>query len=515
MAAELKLQGPAAETQPGLFSGLVSQMGLFHLAARPVLRDEGDMSLLPKPLRVATWNVNSVRLRAEQVARFVSDQAPDLVCLQEIKCREGEFPAQAFIDMGLPHLRIAGQKGSHGVAIASRLPLEDAPPLDVCREGHARCVGAMIEGVEIHNFYIPAGGDTPDRAVNPKFDHKLDFYEKLTAEMARRDPKAPLLMVGDLNIAPGENDVWNHKYMLKVVSHTPVELEAMAALKASLGFVDLVRQAIPEPQKLFSWWSYRAADFRASNRGPAAGPRLGLAGAGETLHRRGAGARHGARMGEALGPCADDGGSGGRKHLASYGLQVSRFGVVEQRAVSRHQPATEMARGRRDNPVGGVPQRSRWEEGRPDQKMIQDQKTLQDTAFQKQQKVKSLQEQRDNLRTDSPQYGDKDKELQTAKIDLEVWAQIQQAESARTNKMQTKALFDKIVNAVAEVATAKGIDLVIADQHPEVPDNFMEQATLEQVRALLGQRNVLYSSPQVDITQDVITALDAKYAAGK
>ena len=157
-----------------------------------------------------------------------------------------------------------------------------------------------------------------------------------------------------------------------------------------------------------------------------------------------------------------------------------------------------------------IKEKKDWE-----QKMLQDQKTLQDTAFQKQQKVKSLQEQRDNLRTDSPQYADKDKELQSAEIDLKVWAEIQQAESQRTNKMQTKALFDKIVNAVAAVATAKGIDLVIADQHPEVPDNFMEQATLEQVRALLGQRNVLYSSPQVDITQDVITPMDADYAAGK
>jgi exodeoxyribonuclease-3 len=169
--------------------------------------------------------------------------------------------------MGLPHLKIAGQKGWHGVAIASRLPLEPAPALDACKRGEARCVSATVAGVEIQNFYIPAGGDVPDRTLNPKFDHKLDFYERLTAEMARRDPKAPLLVAGDLNIAPGEHDVWNHKYMLKVVSHTPVELQAMAAFKASLGFVDLVRQAIPEPEKLFSWWSYRAADFRASNRG--------------------------------------------------------------------------------------------------------------------------------------------------------------------------------------------------------------------------------------------------------
>jgi exodeoxyribonuclease-3 len=218
-------------------------------------------------LRICTWNVNSVRLRAEQAARFVAEQAPDVLCLQEIKCREGEFPRQAFIDMGLPHLKIAGQKGWHGVAIASRLPIEDPEPLDVCREGHARCVGVKVAGVEIQNFYIPAGGDTPDRVENPKFDHKLDFYEKLTAEMARRDPKAPLAIVGDLNVAPGENDVWNHKYMSKIVSHTPVEIEAMAALHASLGFIDLTREAHPEPQKLASWWSYRAQDFRQSNRG--------------------------------------------------------------------------------------------------------------------------------------------------------------------------------------------------------------------------------------------------------
>ncbi|MGZ8406502.1 MAG: exodeoxyribonuclease III [Caulobacteraceae bacterium] len=218
-------------------------------------------------LRLCTWNINSVRLRHEQVARFVAEQAPDVICLQEIKCREGEFPAQAFIDMGLPHLKIAGQKGWHGVAIASRLPIEEAPPLQACREGHARCVGGKVAGVEIHNFYIPAGGDTPDRALNPKFDHKLDFYETLTRELSRRDPSEPIVIAGDLNVAPGENDVWNHKYMSRVVSHTPVEVEAMRALQASLGFIDLGREAVPEPEKLFSWWSYRAADFRASNRG--------------------------------------------------------------------------------------------------------------------------------------------------------------------------------------------------------------------------------------------------------
>jgi len=218
-------------------------------------------------LRIATWNINSVRLRIDQVARFVAESGTDVLCLQEIKCLEDQFPRNAFHDMGLPHLRIAGQKGWHGVAIASRLPIEDAPALDVCRNGHARCVSGMIKGVEVQNFYIPAGGDVPDRELNPKFDHKMDYYERLTNEMAGRDRSAPLLLAGDFNIAPSEYDVWNHRHMSKIVSHTPLEVETLNRLQSAGGFNDVVRDAFPEPQKLASWWSYRALDFRKSNRG--------------------------------------------------------------------------------------------------------------------------------------------------------------------------------------------------------------------------------------------------------
>ncbi|HLI67476.1 MAG TPA: exodeoxyribonuclease III [Caulobacteraceae bacterium] len=218
-------------------------------------------------IRFATWNINSVRPRVEQVARFVREQAPDVLCLQEIKCREGEFPREAFAEMGLPHLMVAGQKGWHGVAIASSLPLAPGSPLDLCREGHARAISAVVAGVEVMSLYVPAGGDVADRTENAKFDHKLDFIERLTALAAARDPNAPLVLTGDLNVAPGEFDVWNHKFMLRVVSHTPAETEAMARLTAAGRFVDLVREAFPEPEKLASWWSYRALDFRASNRG--------------------------------------------------------------------------------------------------------------------------------------------------------------------------------------------------------------------------------------------------------
>src|SRR6202041_3517328 len=120
-------------------------------------------------LRLATWNVNSLRLRAEQVARFAQEAAPDVLCLQEIKCREGEFPTAAFVDAGLPHLRIAGQKGSHGVAIASRPRIEDAPKLAVCRDGHARAAPPRIAGIQVHNFSTPPRGDEPDRTINAKF----------------------------------------------------------------------------------------------------------------------------------------------------------------------------------------------------------------------------------------------------------------------------------------------------------------------------------------------------------
>ncbi len=107
----------------------------------------------------------------------------------------------------------------------------------------------------------------PDRRENPKFDHKMDFYERLTAEMAGRDKQRPLVLAGDFNIAPGENDVWNHRYMSKIVSHTPLEVETLRRLQAAGDFADVIRDQNPEPTKLASWWSYRAADFRKSNRG--------------------------------------------------------------------------------------------------------------------------------------------------------------------------------------------------------------------------------------------------------
>lgn len=224
---------------------------------------------MPKSLRIVSWNINSVRLRAPNVEAFVAAEKPDIVCLQETKCQDGEFPLKAFKEMGLGHVLIRGQRGGHaGVAIASRVPLEQIEAPDLCREGHARVIAARLKsGLEIHNIYLPAGGDIPDPDENEKFAHKLDFLDRLGPGYRKLSKSVPRILVGDLNVAPHENDVWSHKQLLKIVSHTPEETERLEASRKSAGFADIARLAVPAEQKLYSWWSYRAADWAAANKG--------------------------------------------------------------------------------------------------------------------------------------------------------------------------------------------------------------------------------------------------------
>ncbi|NYS24458.1 exodeoxyribonuclease III [Rhodobacteraceae bacterium 2376] len=218
------------------------------------------------PLTIATWNINSVRLRAGLVTRLLHEEAPDILCLQECKSPVDKIPFELFAQAGYGHWVARGQKGYNGVAILSRLPLEDAGHIDWCGRGDARHVAARLEnGVLIHNMYIPAGGDVPDREVNEKFGHKLDFLTQMQQEFSDTRPERAIL-VGDLNIAPREDDVWNHKQLLKIVSHTPIETEHLGAAQESGGWVDVTRQDIPEGQ-LYSWWSYRARDWDAADKG--------------------------------------------------------------------------------------------------------------------------------------------------------------------------------------------------------------------------------------------------------
>ena len=218
------------------------------------------------PFTIATWNINSVRLREGLVQRLLAEEAPDILCLQECKAPVDLIPVETFRALGYTHMVARGQKGYNGVAILSKLPLEDAGERDFATLGHARHVAARLEnGVTVHNFYVPAGGDIPDREANVKFGQKLDFLTDM-AGWFRADRPHKSILVGDLNIAPREDDVWNHRQLLKIVSHTPVEVEHLGTVQEAGRWVDVTRADIPDG-RLYSWWSYRSPDWDAADKG--------------------------------------------------------------------------------------------------------------------------------------------------------------------------------------------------------------------------------------------------------
>ena len=223
------------------------------------------------PIKIATWNINSLRLRLPLLSRLMAAFDPDVICLQETKVPDDLFPHGGPAELGYPHVAFRGMKGYNGVAILSRIPftvLDDSP--DWCSKGDCRHLAVMLDlpsgPIELHNFYVPAGGDVPDREVNPKFGHKLDFVTEATGYFAARPKLRRAVLVGDLNIAPLENDVWSHKQLLRIVSHTPAETAGLLGWQDTQ-FVDAVRHFVPSDQKVYTWWSYRNRDWRASDRG--------------------------------------------------------------------------------------------------------------------------------------------------------------------------------------------------------------------------------------------------------
>lgn len=221
---------------------------------------------------IATWNINSVRLRIGLVEKFLKHHAPDILCLQETKCPQGQFPSAALKALGYDHIAELGQKGYHGVAIVSRLPLDDIKSEVFAEKTDSRHITATVgksNRVTIHNFYVPAGGDEPDPEINEKFDHKLKFVEDMRKWSKKQiaGSNAHAIAVGDFNIAPLENDVWSHKQLLKIVSHTPIETDGLNKVLAAGNWVDVIRRHHPPENKVYTWWSYRAADWETSDRG--------------------------------------------------------------------------------------------------------------------------------------------------------------------------------------------------------------------------------------------------------
>lgn len=217
-------------------------------------------------MKIASWNINSVRARLGIVERFLREEAPDILCLQETKVMDDAFPHEGFAALGYAYRILNGQRMHHGVAILSRVPLAEDLRHDWQDNGEARHIGVRLpNGVRLENVYIPAGGDVPNRDVNPKFGQKLDYLARMTrwSEALRE----PTIILGDFNVAPLPSDVWSHKQLIDTVSHTLIEIEALAALRASHDWVDLGRRFVPAPGRNYTWWSYRALDWAKSDRG--------------------------------------------------------------------------------------------------------------------------------------------------------------------------------------------------------------------------------------------------------
>ncbi|AFC71488.1 exodeoxyribonuclease III [Rickettsia australis] len=218
-------------------------------------------------MKIVTWNINSLRLRIDLLRKLVYEYQPDIILLQETKVSDSLFPLEVIKNIGYEHVIYSGQKSYNGVAIISKFPLNNVFSLELYNSDK-RHIAAIVNDIEIHNFYVPAGGDIPDIEVNLKFKHKLEYVrlmqEWLTTNRTRNDK---IIIVGDLNIAPNEHDVWSSKQLRNVISHTDIERSLLVELQNSLSFIDSSRHFVPLDEKFYTWWSYRNIDWKKSNRG--------------------------------------------------------------------------------------------------------------------------------------------------------------------------------------------------------------------------------------------------------
>jgi exodeoxyribonuclease III len=226
------------------------------------------------PLNVVTWNVNSIRARLAGLAKMCEALAPDIVLLQETKVMDEAFPEEAVWKLGFENVYVHGIKAYGGVAILSHFPLIDAGSREWCDRADGRHAYAKVDGggelgeFEVHSLYVPSGGIEPDPISNPKFKHKLAFLDEFREWSASLDTEnQKILVAGDFNVAPLETDVWSHRQLIHVVSHTAAEVLRLNNAMAAGPWVDAVRHFIPPQERLYSWWSYRAHDWQKVDRG--------------------------------------------------------------------------------------------------------------------------------------------------------------------------------------------------------------------------------------------------------
>ena len=219
-------------------------------------------------MRIATWNVNSVRARVDRIVAFADRAGIDVLLMQEIKCKPDQFPYQQFEDAGYT-VEAHGLNQWNGVAIASRLPLEDVqysfPGMPGFQKGYdgddapleARAISALIEGVRLWSLYVPNGRGLDD----PHYAYKLRFFDALrryAVDTLAADPSLPLALTGDFNVAPTDADNGDPSIVEGVTTHvSPAERDAFSALREA-GLQDVVRPLVPEG---FTFWDYKQLRF--------------------------------------------------------------------------------------------------------------------------------------------------------------------------------------------------------------------------------------------------------------
>ncbi len=209
-------------------------------------------------MRVATWNVNSLRARMDHVRRFSEEGGCDVICLQETKLTDNLFPADELRSLGWEHLAWWGQPTYNGVAILSKHPLDDVQKgfLDYDDEEVGRVIAATVKGVRIYGLYTPNGKTVGD----PKYDYKLRWLQQLRTELERYDPADDVLVCGDMNIAPEDADVWDPFELDGTILCSPAERAALQHV-LDWGLVDSWRDRNLFGSE-FSWWDYQRMGFQ-------------------------------------------------------------------------------------------------------------------------------------------------------------------------------------------------------------------------------------------------------------
>jgi exodeoxyribonuclease-3 len=212
-------------------------------------------------MRIISWNINSLRRRQERFVNWLASTQPDIVCLQETKCTDEQFPVLDLKAAGY-HSAFHGQKSYNGVAIVSKSEPGElrAALCDEEEDPQARVIAATIGGVRIYSIYAPNG-----QAVgSPAYDYKMRWYERLRNCLQREKRDQPLIVSGDFNVAPKDEDVYDPDLWRGAIMCSDGERKAFEELRG-IGLVDTLRLHHPEPG-LFSWWDYRMLSF-PKNRG--------------------------------------------------------------------------------------------------------------------------------------------------------------------------------------------------------------------------------------------------------